>query len=164
MNNATPRIRSVAVIGPRILSVRWKGGGGDRINLSGWIATGGGILSALLQPAEFGQPRVADYGTAVAWGEDDDLRIDAVHLEQIAAEQRPFGASDAAKWQKTMALSNNEAADLLGISASTWLVYKAGARMPSAIAMLCRAARRDPILMHAHYRPRKTGRPARKSA
>ena len=66
-------------------------------------------------------------------------------------------------WQKAMALSNSEAADLLGISVSTWNAYKAGASIPGAIAMLCRAARRDPILMQAHYRPRRAGR-QRKSA
>jgi type IV secretory pathway TrbD component len=58
-----------------------------------------------------------------------------------------------------MSLSNNEAADLLGISASTWNAYKAGAPIPAAVAMLCRAAQRDPILMQAHYRPRQAGRP-----
>jgi len=159
----TPRIRSVAAVDPVTLSVKWRRGGTDRVDLAGWIATGGAILAPLRRPDAFGRPRVADFGTAVAW-DDNDLRIDAVHLEAIAEEQRPFEAADAAEWQKAIKLSNNEAADLLGISPSTWLVYKSGARIPTAIAMLCRAARRDPIVLHAHYRPRKVGRPARKSA
>jgi type IV secretory pathway TrbD component len=59
-----------------------------------------------------------------------------------------------------MQLSNQEAAALLGIAVSTWSAYKAQGNIPSAVAMLCRAARRDPILMHAHFRPRRAaGRP-----
>jgi hypothetical protein len=57
-------------------------------------------------------------------------------------------------------LSNNEVADLLSISLSTWNAYKAGdSDIPPLIGMACRAMLRDPVLMQAHYRPRKTGRP-----
>lgn len=163
MNQTTPHVSAVGAVGAGIIKVKWKDRSSDRIDLSGWIATGGDILLALRDADIFKNPRVSEYGASVAWGEDDDLRIDAVHLEQIAAEQRPFGAREATGWQKVMALSNHEAADLLGISVSTWNAYKAGASIPNVIGMLCRAARRDPILMQAHYRPRRAGRP-RKSA
>src|SRR2546423_888577 len=158
-----PRVSAVGAAGDGVIKVKWKDRSSDRIDLSGWIATGGDILAPLRNGVVFKSPRVSEYGASVAWGDDDELRIDAVHLEQIAAEQRPFGARQASAWQKTMELSNSEAADLLGISVSTWNAYKAGASIPSVIAMLCRAARRDPILMQAHYRPRRAGRP-RKSA
>jgi hypothetical protein len=162
-SNNIPRIKSVAAEGATVLKVKWRGGSNDRIDLAGWIATGSAVLVPLKDPSVFSQPRVVEYGTAVAWGDDDDLMIDAAHLELIAAEQQPFGAAAAAKWQRDMALSNGEAADLLGISPSTWASYKAGARIPETIGMLCRAVRRDPILLHAHYRPRRVGRP-RKTA
>jgi hypothetical protein len=110
-------------------------------------------------PDVFRAPRIAEHGAAVAWGDDDDLMIDAVHLEQIAAEQQPFGAAEIGGWQRVMRLSNQEAADFVGVSLSTWNAYKAGARIPTALAMLCRAATRDPLLLQAHFRPRKTGRP-----
>jgi hypothetical protein len=158
-----PRIQAVAAEGPTTLRIRWKRGAAERVDLGGWIASGGEILAALNEPAVFGKPKVAEYGAAVAW-DGDDLRIDAVHLQQLALEQRPFGAKQAAAWQNDMGISNHEAADLLGVSVSTWNAYKAGARIPATVAMLCRAARRDPILMHAHFRPRRRlGRP-RKSA
>src|SRR5207248_2686715 len=102
-------------------------------------------------------------GAAVAW-DDDDLRIDAVHLEQLAREQRPFGAREAAEWQHALQLSNHEAAALLGIAVSTWNAYKAQGNIPGQVAMLCRAARRDPIMMHAHFRPRRAAGRPRKSA
>jgi len=156
-------VPAVGAVGDGVIKVKWKDRSSDRIDLSGWIATGGDILAPLRDRNVFKSPHVSEYGSSVAWGDGDDLRIDAVHLQQIAAEQRPFGSREAAVWQKAMALSNSEAADLLGISVSTWNAYKAGASIPGAIAMLCRAARRDPILMQAHYRPRRAGRP-RKSA
>jgi hypothetical protein len=159
MNQSIPRISTVGAIGASVIKVKWKDRTSDRVDLSGWIATGGDILAPLQEIEVFDSPRVSEYGASIAWGDDDDLRIDAVHLEQIAAEQRPFGARAAATWQKAMSLSNNEAADLLGISVSTWNAYKAGASIPAAVAMLCRAAQRDPILMQAHYRPRRAGRP-----
>src|SRR5947209_1469838 len=45
------------------------------------------------------------------------------------------------------------------VDLSAWNAYKAGAPIPAVVAMLCRAAQRDPILMQAHYRPRRAGRP-----
>ena len=155
----TPRIERVAVRGPTTLRIKWRRGTSDDIDLAGWIATGDNTLARLDNSDLFGKARITDYGAAVAW-DDDDLRIDAVHLEQLALEQRPFGAKEAAKWQRTMQISNHEAAALLGIAVSTWNAYKARGNIPSAVAMLCRAARRDPIMMHAHFRPRRAiGRP-----
>ncbi len=161
MNTPTPRIAAVTAEGPTALHLRWRGGGDAHAELVGWIATGGDVLAPLLSPAVFSAPRIAEHGAAVAWGDDDDLMIDAVHLEQIAAEQQPFGTAEIIGWQQRMRLSNQEAADFLGVSLSTWNAYKAGARIPTAVAMLCRAATRDPLLLQAHFRPRKAGRPRR---
>jgi hypothetical protein len=158
----TPRVERVAVRGPTTLRIKWRRGANDDVDLAGWIATGGSILARLGDSSLFGQAKIADYGAAVAWDEQD-LRIDAVHLEQLALEQRPFGRREAAEWQQAMQLSNQEAAALLGIALSTWSAYKAQGNIPAAVAMLCRAARRDPIVMQAHLRRRAAGRP-RKTA
>jgi len=58
----------------------------------------------------FRQARVASYGSAIAW-DDDDLAIDALHLKRLADEQRPFGNSDLRAWQTATRLSNAEAAE-----------------------------------------------------
>lgn len=156
-----PRIKSVSVVPPGALQVGWKGGKSSLINLAGWIATGGDLLKPLLDPETFAHPRVAEYGAAVEWGEDEDLAIDAAHLELIAAEQQPFSAEHLAAWQDQVGLSNHEAAAMLGIAVSTWNTYKAGSSIPSAVAIACRAAVRDPLVMQAHYRPsRAAGRPS----
>jgi hypothetical protein len=163
-----PRIAAVAATGPSALRIKWRDKGRpSAVDLAGWIATGGELLAPLSDPTVFRRAVVADHGAAVAWGdEDSDLRIDAVHLETLAAEQKPFGPREAAAWQSMVDISNHEAAALLGIAPSTWNAYKAGTTpIPSAIAMLCRAIARDPIVMHAHFRPRRApGRPRKSLA
>jgi hypothetical protein len=91
-----PRIERVVARKPTKLRIKWRRGPSDDIDLAGWIATGGDILAPLNNPDVFGKARIADYGAAIAWNQDD-LRIDAVHLEQLAREQRPFGAKEASE-------------------------------------------------------------------
>jgi hypothetical protein len=156
-----PRIRGVKVAGPTALEVKWAAGGTDRIDLAGWIATGGSVLAPLRDPAVFRRARAGDFGASVEWGENDDLAIDAVHLARIAGEQRDLGSTELSDWQASNDFSNSEAAEFVGVSRSTWAAYKAGdARVPAAIVMTIRATQRDPILLHAHYRPLR-GRPGR---
>jgi hypothetical protein len=83
------RISAVGVLGAGVIEVKWKDCVSDRIDLSGWIAGGGAILDPLRQIGVFNTPRISEYGASIVWGDHDDLRIDAAHLEQIAAEQRP---------------------------------------------------------------------------
>jgi hypothetical protein len=92
----TPRIDRVVVRGPTTLRIKRRRGPSHDIDLAGWFATGGNTLAPLRNSDLFGAARIADYGAAVAWYEDG-LRIDAVHLEQLALEQRPFGAKQAAE-------------------------------------------------------------------
>jgi len=161
----TPRIESATAIGPATVSVEWRDGGSDRVDLIGWIATGGELLAPLKDPAVFKTVGVGNFGTALFWGDEDgDLAIDTVHLEQLAQEQRDFQPADAAEWQRAMGFSNQEAADFLKVGLSTWNGYKAGSRIPDLVAIVCRSARRDPVLVHAHYRPRTTGRPKARDA
>lgn len=166
MTDPLPRISTVIATGPTSLGVMWCDDRSDRVDLAGWIATGGEILSPLSDYALFATVRLGDHGTCVEWGgEDGDLAIDAHHLRLIADEQRRFGGAEVAAWQAAAGLSNQESADFLGLSLSTWNAYKAGiSAVPTPVAMACRAALRDPILLHAHYRPRKRGRPRRVGA
>jgi hypothetical protein len=91
-----PRVERIVTRKPTALRIKWRSGSIDDIDLAGWIATGGDILAPLKDPDVFAKARVVDYGAAIAW-DDDDLRIDAVHLEQLAQEWRPSGAKEAAK-------------------------------------------------------------------
>ena len=163
MRQKLPRIAKVVPIAPAALRITWRGSRPtDTVDLRGWIATGGKSLAPLANETTFMTADVAEYGSAVAWVGSDDLMIDAVHLRALADEQGPF---DAAAWQAVVRLSNQEAAELLGISLSTWNSYKAGSKdkVPLPVAIACRAAQRDPIILQAHYRPRKVGRPRKEA-
>lgn len=163
MNKTTPRIKAVTVNGQKTIQVHWQSGGADTIDLSGWIATGGETLAPLSDLAAFQRAAVGDYGTSIEW-DDGDLAIDSAHLEALAIEQRPFRSDDMVEWQAKTGLSNQEAAQFLGVALSTWHTYKTGSPIPAAVAIACRAALRDPLLLQAHYKPRKTGRPPRPAA
>ncbi|GGB10237.1 hypothetical protein GCM10011491_42740 [Brucella endophytica] len=155
-----PRIESVKPAPNMTLEIQWKDAPASTVNLVGWVATGGELLAPLKSPDIWKTAAVADYGATVEWA-GEDLAIDAYHLFQIAEDQRDFTSDDLCRWQEAAALSNNEAADFLGVSLRTWKNYRAGAPISHAVKMLLRASQRDPLLMHAHYRPRQTGRPKR---
>jgi hypothetical protein len=162
MDTNLPRIAEVHADKATSLTIDWKGGSRSIVDLAGWIGTGRPVLDALMNPVHFAKAFVAEHGTAVAWPDDDDLMIDAVHLQLLAEEQQPI--ESAAAWQQAVGLSNQEAAEFLGVSNSAWFAYKAGGSMPAAVSRLCRAAQRDPIILQAHYRPRMTGRPRKNVA
>lgn len=143
-----------------VLRVHWRDRSESVVELAGWIATGGELLASLMDSDVWKTARVEDFGATVEW-DGDDLAIDAVHLQSIAADQREFDVKDLHRWQEEVGLSNNEAADFLGVSLRTWKNYRAGAPISNAVKMLLRATQRDPLLLHAHYRPRRSGRPKR---
>jgi hypothetical protein len=157
---AIPRISKVKAVGPSKVTVTWKGGGTDHVELVGWIATGGDILAPLLEPKVFKTAHVGLYGAMVAWSDDDDLAIDAFHLKRIADEQRSIDGKALTEWQNFVRLTNEEAAALFAVSKSTWAAYKGGAKIPAVVQMVFRLVRRDPLMMHAHYKPLK-GTPGR---
>lgn len=159
MDIKLPRIESIKVDGPSTLRVRWKGQrSADAVDLAGWIATGGEILAPLKAPDMFKHAEVGAYGGAVEW-DDGDLAIDAVHLRLLADAQRPFDNSQLRDWQLSLQISNAEAADLVGVSVSTWASYRVNAAIPKSVAIVCKASMRDPLWMQAYLKPRTAGRP-----
>lgn len=157
------RIAAVKATAPYMVSIDWKPAGHDHVDLSGWIATGGPLLETLLTPSMFATAEVAEHGTSIAWAGDDDLRIDAVHLKTLADAQRPLDTQELVNWQSEVEISNREAADLMGVSLSTWNNYRAGMTVPTAVQMIIRAVKRDPIIMQAYFRPRRAGRPPKEA-
>lgn len=81
------KISAVTVVAPNLIAVTWETGRSDRIDLTDWIETGGKILMLLADTAVFATARVAEYGYAVAWGDDDDVAIDAHYLRRIARDR-----------------------------------------------------------------------------
>jgi Protein of unknown function (DUF2442) len=155
-----PRIARVEAGPGQVLTLSWQDGRTTRVDLSGWI--GLHDISELRDEAVFSRPEMAEYGSCVQWAGNEDLSIDTVHLEMLAEQQADFTAKDVAAWQNRLNLSNREAADLLGVAPSTWSLYKAGGAIPAAVRIACRAVERDPVLLEAHFKPRRPpGRPTR---
>jgi len=80
-------IIDVSVVAPSEIRVTWQSREVSVIDLTIWIAAGGATLAALSDPVVFERARVGDYGSAVIWGDGDDLAIDAYHLRMLANEQ-----------------------------------------------------------------------------
>lgn len=161
----TPRIDTVAINGT-ILTVGWKDGTVEDIDIAGWLARPGpDEFDILKDPAVLAHPLVAGWGTVVAWDEEGDVGIDNIHLRLLAEQQRPFGPSELSAWQSDHSLSNQGAAALLGVGVSTFHTYKNGsAPIPTVVKIACRAMAKDPLVFEAHYKPTpKRGRP-RKAA
>ncbi|WP_298369475.1 hypothetical protein [Azospirillum sp.] len=158
--NEPPRIDTVTIDGT-VLTVGWKDGALEDIDIAGWLARPGPVeFDILKDPDVLARPLVAGWGTVVAWDDEGDVGIDNVHLRLLAEQQRPFGAEEISGWQSRMGLSNNEAADILNVGKSTFHGYKTGTTIPRTVAIACRAMERDPLLFEAHHRPRPAaGRP-----
>ncbi|SOE01672.1 helix-turn-helix domain-containing protein [Caenispirillum bisanense] len=156
-----PRFAAVEAVEPDTLDIVWDDGRSQRVSLAGWIAANdlGPVFAGVRR---FGDIRVIDYGTAIQWGEDDELTIDNLHVLMIGQEQQELSAGDIGKWQESMHVSNQEAADLIGVRVSTWHNYKSGeTRIPKGTQIALRAMLKDPVVFEAHYRPRRAGRPAK---
>lgn len=165
MTKPIPKLRKVKSVGAAELEVIWDNERKDRINLAGWIATGGPILAPLEDPATFKHARLGDFGRSVVWGDDDgDLAIDSYHLGRIAHAQRPVTHIELSAWQAANNFTNAEAAKLVGVASSTWSAYKKGdAQIPPAVETVILASEADPVIIHARFRPLKgkAGRPAK---
>lgn len=150
------RLKSVKALGASRLKLAWRGGGSAVCDLAGLIARARG-LAPLADSAVFAKAKVIDWGAGVGW--PNGLDLSAQTLGRIAAEQAVFDASSFRAWQATLGLSNQEAADALGMTLGTIKNYRNGHAIPPAVAVACRAMMNDPHVIAAHYRPRKPGRP-----
>ncbi|MEQ8505945.1 MAG: DUF2442 domain-containing protein [Rhodospirillales bacterium] len=115
-------------------------------------------LAALHDQDEFSKVRVINNGDGVAWEAGPDFSADA--LRHLAEVQRDMTGHDFKAWMKRLGISNNEAADVLGVSARTIKAYKANqGTLPSRVGIACKALERNLTILHARFRPRKLGRP-----
>jgi hypothetical protein len=97
MTDAIPKLAAVAVIAPNVIDITWATGRSHRVDLGAWIEGGGAILAPLADPTVFATARIDDYGCGIAWGNDDDLAIDALHLAVLVEDAEAVSAYDEAK-------------------------------------------------------------------
>ncbi len=157
MTTRLPSIEKVKVGKDQILRLKFHRGGWRTVRLAGFIAREP-FLAALKADEVFRGAKVIDWGGGIGW--PGGLDLGASTLWRMANEQAAFTAADFVAWQKRVGLSNQEAADALGVSLPTIKNLRSGnSPVSSAIAIACRAMEADPATLAAHYFPRKAGRP-----
>ncbi len=154
----SPRIKKLKVLPDLRLTVTWRSGGTDTIDLAGMIDDFA-PFRPLEDPALFAQARIVAYGGGIAWPNGVDFSADSLH--ELAEEQRrEFTGESFKEWQSSMELSNSEAAELLDVDPSTIKNYRAKkTSLPRIVRFACDGLAAKPALKRAHVRPRKAGRP-----
>lgn len=146
-----PVVETVEVIAAATIMVKWRDSvQPSTVRLDGWIRSGGTQRAGLLRPECFRKLLVSQFGNAILWEGCEGAVMTALLLWHLAEEQRPFTGEDARAWQARTKLTNDEVADLFGISIRTWRSYRRGGRVPRSVAMACRAMSRDPLPLQAH--------------
>lgn len=153
------RIANVQAHAPSSLTVTWRDGGVDTIDLAGVIA-GFEPFAPLRDFALFGTATVVGHGSGIEW--ENGLNYSADSLECVADEQRVQTGEDFKAWQKSFDLSLQETADLFGVAVTTVKAYRKVDVLPVAVRIACSAMKRERDVFLAHYRPRTNGRPKKK--
>lgn len=157
MTKELPSIDRVEAGKGHTLRIKFRRGGWKTVRLAGFIARER-AMSPLKDEAIFRKARAIDWGGGIGW--PGDLDLGASTLWHMAQEQARFGSADFVAWQKRVGLSNQEAADALGVSLPTIKNLRNGTTpVSNAVAIACRAMEAEPTTLAAHYFPRKAGRP-----
>jgi hypothetical protein len=152
-----PRIKNLKAEPPYTLHITWQKRGSDRVDMVG-VVSRFSPFAPLRDETAFAKVALVDFGTGVEW--PGGLDMSAASLWRLAQEQRAMTGADFVRWQKAHALSNQEAADLLGVALSTVKGYRRRKRpLPKAVQIACRAMDADPTAFYAHFSSRKPGRP-----
>jgi hypothetical protein len=155
--DAPANIEKVEILPGFGLRLKYRKGGWRKVDLEGFIARYKSVAK-LAEPARFAKAKVIDWGAAIGW--PGDIGIGADTLLRLSQEQASFGPLQFAAWQERANLSNQECADVLGLALTTIKSYRrAGATIPDAVAIACRAMENEPATLAAHFRPRRSGRP-----
>ena len=157
MTAELPNIEKVSAGKASGLRIKFRRGGWRSVRLAGFIAREK-TLAPLLDESLFRKAKVIDWGGGIGW--PGGLDLGASTLWHMAEEQAEFSHGDFVAWQRRVGLSNQEAADALGVSLPTIKNLRSGkSPVSNALAIACRAMEAEPTTLAAHYFPRKTGRP-----
>ena len=153
-----PRVKAVRAGGkPYTLTVTWADGRRTLIDMTG-VVSRSPRFQALSDPKAFAAVRPITHGWGIGWESGPDYA--ARSLDRLAREQQPMTGKDFAAWQRGLALSNREAADVLGLALGTVKNYRRHKGvLPAVVRIACTALADDRTAFFAHYRPRHAGRP-----
>jgi len=153
-----PQVAEVAVIGPAVLDIKWRGGGSDKVDVTGVIAENS-RFTHLADTAAFAAVRPIEDGHGIAWPEGPDMSARA--LASMAEIQRGWTGEDFAAWMENMGLSVRGAAEVLDVAPSTIQEQRRKPQIDRVLMLAARALQADRISFEAVHRPRRVGRPSR---
>ena len=157
MERDIPRVTKVRPGSGRILRVRFAGDRQDHeIDMAGLIARSLHFAPLMDDDGSFAKAAIVEDGLGVAWPIQTKwglLDLSASTLRRIAEEQQPMTGADFGKWRSELGLSLSEAATLLGVGRRTIMGYLKRDKLPTVVAIACRALARDKNLLAAHYVP-----------
>ncbi|HJM48764.1 MAG TPA: DUF2442 domain-containing protein [Alphaproteobacteria bacterium] len=157
-----PRIKKLEVVGPLSLRAIFKDGTEVDADLSGLCARSRHFKVFRDDPEAFAQAHLIHNGSGIAWPNGLDYGADA--LLSLALWQQEMSGREFKAWQRRVQLSNNEAADLLGVSLTTVKNYHGRDVVPAAVKIACDAFEHNPTLLYGRFKVRERGRPKAKVA
>ena len=162
MTNALPILTGVVPDDiPFTLTVAFADGAATSVDLTGAVF-GFAPYAPLKNVDAFRAVSLTDDGTGIEWPAVG-LDMSASTLRRLAEVQAIWSADEFKSWQRRLSLSLQETADILGRSLATVKNYRSGSSIPPAVRIACLALEHDPHLFQALYRPRRAGRPRKRS-
>ncbi|MFQ5764902.1 MAG: DUF2442 domain-containing protein [Rhodospirillales bacterium] len=163
MPDNNPRIKAVrSGKQPYSLEVTWTNGRRTPVDMTG-VVSRSEHFGALRDAEAFAAVRVVTHGWGIGW--DCGLDYSAESLDRLAREQEPMTGDDFIAWQRNLELSNQEAADVLGVTLTTIKNYRRlKSHLPTMVTIACSSLAEDRTAFFAHFRPRRAGRPRRAAA
>lgn len=137
MNHDPLRLTSVEPHSEKCLHLTYEDGQTFEVDLTDWISRTH-ALKALADPALFAQARLGEWGTSVVWI-DDDLDLGADNLRHLAVEQAGgIGHERLVTWMHEAGLTQERAADAIGVSRRMLNYYLRGAKpIPKTVWLAC---------------------------
>jgi hypothetical protein len=131
MQSEQPNIKAVRPDSGHSVNITWKGSGESVVDLLQYLVRFAVFAPLLTDPradargqALFRQVAVGDWGWSIHW--TDEMEISADTLWRLALEQ---GAAWLRAWRAAHGMTQQEAAQALGVSPRMWRYYEAGTHL-----------------------------------
>lgn len=154
MNRDPFRLQAVTALPDQSLHLVFEDGFEANVRLDDWIASTS-ALQALADPALFLQAHAGEWGTSVQWI-TDELELGADNLRNLATEQAGgIGHERLWVWMHECGLTQQQAADAVGISRRMLNYYLSGSRpIPKTVWLACKGWKAEQT--EAKHKPRRS--------
>ncbi len=138
MNRDPLRLRALTALPGQSLRLVFEDDFEAVVRLDGWISDTK-ALQPLTDPALFSQAHMGEWGTSVVWIEDE-LELGADNLRHLAVEQAGgIGHERLWVWMHECGLTQQQAADAVGISRRMLNYYLSGSKpIPRTVWLACK--------------------------